>query len=958
MKLRVLGIYSLMLAGFAFLLINCSSQNNPVSSGHNSGNATNTPAPNAPTATPTNTETPLCNPFFTFGKNAGGASVTLGSSSEYYMTQYTLGASGTVYKLHAYLSSVSTPGTNIRMALYTNSVGAPQFLAGQSSSQAAVQGWNSLDIPATVLASGTYWVSLVSDSSLNLSYDNGSANDEQDGVLSYGTFPANLSTALHHNNWDFSFYADYCIGAGTATPLPTITNTPTNTPTDTPTISNCSGTFSFGRNYVPSGSVSLGLNTGTEFSKFTLPVAGTVTTLHAYILGANGDSFTMGIYTNSGSTPGSLIASSASQAAVNGWNNFAITTTQLAAGTYWIAAGTNSSASLEFALDDSTNGADATDGYIEGSVIMPATYSGGSGPNQQSFYFYGDYCVAGTSPTPVNSPTLTHTPTNTPTNTPTYTQTSSCSTSYSFGRNYVQNSTIEVDNGAWASKYTLPVAGIVSELHAYVVTTNGANIQLGIYSNSSNAPGSLISSSGSQAAVVGINNFAIPATGLLPAGTYWIAEAHSQSGTGAVVSNDTSDATDGYSTFSVPLPATFSGSGPNGNSLSLWADYCVPGTSPTPVNSPTMTYTPTNTPTFTATYTQTPSCAGSYSFGRNYVPSGAVSWGLNDGTEFSKFTLPVPGTVSELHAYIIGANSSNFTMAIYTNSGNKPGTLISTSGSQAAVNGWNNFAIPATGQLAAGTYWIAAGSNNSGAGLYFAINDSTLGADPTDGYTQGFTVIPSTFSGSGPNQQSYYFYGDYCVLGSSPTPANTATLTFTPTNTPTNTPTVTQTPVCASPSVYGFNSVLGSSSTFGGGYLLCTKFALLSGPETIQQLQVYVTSNPADARMALYTDNGGTPGTTDAPLNLMTQSNSQVVTVGGFNSFQVPGVVLSAPATYWIAVVHDNFGSGMGFSYRQEGSSALQKGYEVSGSFGPFPSTMSGGVEWDETIDVGGHICP
>jgi hypothetical protein len=952
-----MGIYSLLLAGFAFLIINCSSQNNPVSSGGHGSTATNTPVLNAPTPTATNTETPLCNPFYNFGKGAAGASVTLASSSEYYMTQYNLASPGMVYKLHVYVSSVPTPGANIRMALYTNSSGVPQLLVGQSSSQAAVQGWNSLDIPATVLVSGIYWVSLVSDSAINLSYDTGATNDEQDGFLGFGAFPANLSSALHHNNWDFSFYADYCIGAGTATPLPTVTNTPTNTPTITPTLFNCGGSFSFGRNYVPSGSVSLGLNSGTEFSKFILPVGGTITTLHAYILGANGDSFTMGIYTNSGSTPGSLIAASSSQAAVNGWNSFSITTSQLTAGTYWISAGTNSGTALQFALDDATNGADATDGYIEGSVIVPSTYSGGSGPNQQSFYFYGDYCVAGSSPTPVYSPTLTHTPTNTPTFTPTYTQTSSCSTSYSFGSNYVQNSTIEVDNGTWASKYTLPVAGNISELHAYVVTTNGANIQLGIYSNSGNAPGSLISSSGSQAAVVGINSFAIPATGLLPAGIYWIAQAHSQSGTGAVVYDSTGDTTDGYASSSI-IPSTYSGIGPTGNSLSLWADYCVPGTSPTPVNSPTLTFTSTNTPTFTPTLTQTPSCAGSYSFGRNYVPSGGVSLGLNSGTEFSKFTMPVAGTVSELHAYVLGANGNSFTMGIYTNSGNKPGTLISTSGSQAAVNGWNNFAIPATGQLAAGTYWIAAGTNSPSLALYFALNDSTLNADATDGYIQGFSVIPSTFSGSGPNQQSFYFYGDYCVLGSSPTPANTATLTFTPTNTPTNTPTVTQTPVCASPSLYGFNTALGSSSTFGGGYLICTKFALASGPETIQQLQVYVTSNPADVRMAIYTDNGGTPGSTDAPLNLLTQSNSQVVTVGGYNTFQVPGVVLSAPATYWIAVVHDNFGSGMGLSYRQEGSPALQKGYELSSSFGPFPSTMSGGAEWDETIAVGGHICP
>ena len=945
MKLRLLGLLVLV-CGFGIFILGCPGKN-PVA-----------PTPVANTSTFTPTETALCSPFYTFGKSAQGAATMTLSANTYYMTQYSLPAPANVYRLHAFLPNASS-GTHLRMALYSNSSGAPQTLEGQTASQSAGPGWNTLDVPATLLPAGTYWISLVSDGSLPLAYDAGSVNDEQDGSLTYGAFPANLTAPVHHLSVDLTLSADYCVGPGTLTPLPTNTFTTTQTPTITPTniSASCFGSYSFGRNLTPSGAVSWGLNDGTEFTKVTLTASGIVSALHAYILNANGDSFTMALYTNSGSAPGTLISSSSSQAAVNGWNSVTIPpTTMLAPGTYWIAAGTNSSSALYFALDDASVGADASDGYVQGFSVIPATFSG-TGPNQQSYYFYADYCVPGTSPTPVKSPTLTLTPTRTVTPTFTTTPTLGCSTLYGFGRNFTPSGSVSLglNSGTEFSKFNLPVSGQVSVLHAYILNANGNSFSMGLYSDTGSGPGTLIASTGSQAAVNGWNNFSMSGTSLLPSGNYWIAAGTNDPGNALYFalndSSDGADASDGYVQGFTILPSTFSGSGPNQQSFYFYGEYCVPGTSPTPGKSPTLTMTLTRTVTPTFTPTQTLGCSSTYSFGRNYTPSGAVSWGLNSGTEFSKFTLTTGGVVSTLHAYLIAANGNSFSMGIYSNSGSAPGTLISGSGSQAAVNGWNSFNISATPLLAAGTYWIAAGTNAPGNALYFAIDDASVGADASDGYVQGFTILPATFSGSGPNQQSYYFYADYCVYGSSPTPGKspTQTTTYTYTATPSFTPTQTQ--PCASPSIFGYNTTLGSSSTFGGGYFIFTRFALASGPETLTTLQAYVASNNQDMRMAIYNDLSG------APHTLLTQSNPQAVTVG-WNTFPVPQVPLSAPATYWIGSVTDNYGSGTGLSYKTESPNPAN-GYEAGYSYGPFPSTFpGGGGSWDYTIAYGARICP
>ncbi|HEY5038296.1 MAG TPA: hypothetical protein VIJ93_04410, partial [bacterium] len=252
--------------------------------------------------------------------------------------------------------------------------------------------------------------------------------------------------------------------------------------------------------------------------------------------------------------------------------------------------------------------------------------------------------------------------------------------------------------------------------------------------------------------VVGVNNLTIPTTSL-PAGTYWIALAHDVGGTGAVISESTNDATDGSSTFSVVPASPFGGSGPTSDSLSLWADYCVLGGSPTPALTATWTFTPVP-PTATFTETPIPGCTpGTAGVTVAQSPSGG-----NNYFHSSKFTLATSKKIVGLHCYTFAAGGT-FQMAIYNDNAGTPNTLLTSSSPQTAISGWNNVSIPGTGSLAAGTYWIATicnsvdfGYNTSGpAGSGYFIFSGTVGYP-----------FPNPPSGGSSTTNIFSFYVDTC----------------------------------------------------------------------------------------------------------------------------------------------------------------------------------------------------
>ena len=753
MKRLTLAIFSLLIVT-SIALTGCpGNSSSPTSAGGGSNGSTDTP-------TFTVTKTPVCPSFFSFGKNVLGTGALAPSAGVFVANKFALPVAGNVFRLNVYVEATPVPTGSIQMAIYTDNAGAPQSLIVQSTQQAPAPGWNVLDVPQTVLASGNYWIAVTSSAGINLSNTTGTVGDTKYVSANPGSLPAVFSGSSS-TDWDFSMFADYCTIPGSPTPVPTATFSPTPSYTPTSTITHtqtpvCAVAYSFGRNY--QGITTLEIDNGSNASRFTLPVSGIVSALHAYVTATNGASLQMGLYSDSGGAPGTLISGSNAQAAVVGWNNLAIPNTPLlAAGTYWIEAGNAGAApGPSFALDDASISSDPNDGYSSFSVNA-SPYSG-SGPLQRSFSFYADYCVPGSSPTPVLSPTRTHTPTATPTFTVTSTQTPACIVAYSFGRNYQGITTIEIDNGSNASRFTLPVSGIVSALHAYVTTTNGASLQMGLYSNSGGAPGTLISGSNAQAAVVGWNNLAIPNTPLLAAGTYWIEAGNAGAAPGPSFALDdasiSSDPNDGYSSFSVNA-SPYSGSGPFQRSFSFYADYCVPGSSPTPAPSLTKTPTVTSTPTSTPTVTETPVCASTTPQGVTSVmtPSSGFNY-----SHYYHFSLPA-GHLVGFHLYTPASGAGvTLQMAVYSDSGGasptSPANVLTQSNAVAMQTGWNTVPFPGI-TIAAGTYWFCVASNSS---MSFASNGGS-------GTNTGFNSFNTTFSNNpsgGHTGELISIYADYC----------------------------------------------------------------------------------------------------------------------------------------------------------------------------------------------------
>ncbi len=724
---------------------------------------TRTPTPGSPTATPTITETPLCASPFTFGKNFLGASSSVFSSGNLFASRYTLSTSGQVTKLHVY---ATTSGSSVRMALYDNNGSAPGNLLTQSSVRVTTVGWNTLDVPDTgALPAGTYWIAVAFDIDLGLAFDTGSTGDGQYSGMAFGPFPPTFSGGTA-NTWAFSAYADYCVGAATDTPVPTDTWTPT--PTFTPTFTHtftqtplpgCS-TFSFGKNWI--GAANGVYNNPNIFaSRFTLTAVGQATVLHAYIHSAPtpGTNLEMAIYNDVASQPGTVLAASSSQSAVNGWNNVDIpNTVALAPGTYWIAL--EADHPIDLSLDNQTTGDGQYQSASFGSFPSPFT---GSGATDWSFSFYADYCVGAGTPTPVRTATWTPTPTftSTPTATFTFTPLPAC-TLFSFGKNFQGGS---VGSGfspgnALATHFTLTTSGQVNKLHAYIPSNAGANIRMALYSNGASQPGTLIAASNPQTSVVGWNNVVVPTTSPLDPGTYWIALVADNSIDMSLDYGTTGDGQYQGMSFTGSFPSPFSSYGGTDWAFAFYADYCVGPATPTPVPTVTWTFTPTftSTPSPTRTETPIPGCTPT-TFG-NTSPVGSASNYSGGNILATKFTLGTSSVVTKLHVYLPNTPTGLIRMALYTDASGSPSALLSQSGDQVPVTGWNTVDIPNTGTLATGTYWIAFMSNNTAAGIDMQVANTPTGVGQFEWYS--YQAFPATFSPAGAQDWNFSFYAEKC----------------------------------------------------------------------------------------------------------------------------------------------------------------------------------------------------
>jgi len=96
-----------------------------------------------------------------------------------------------------------------------------------------------------------------------------------------------------------------------------------------------------------------------------------------------------------------------------------------------------------------------------------------------------------------------------------------------------------------------------------------------------------------------------------------------------------------------------------------------------------------------------------------------TSAGTNDNSDFgyangSPFPLSVGGKLQSLSVFVgYTPPNAHLRMAVYTYNGSRnPGALIAQTGEVVATPGWNTLTVPGNVQLAPGTYWIMAQTDN------------------------------------------------------------------------------------------------------------------------------------------------------------------------------------------------------------------------------------------------------
>jgi hypothetical protein len=109
-------------------------------------------------------------------------------------------------------------------------------------------------------------------------------------------------------------------------------------------------------------------------------------------------------------------------------------------------------------------------------------------------------------------------------------------------------------------------------------------------------------------------------------------------------------------------------------------------------------------------------------FGNPSPPPYWSMWNAKDKQIASPVVLSESGTLTSLSAVVWGASAQLMRLAIYTDGGGKPGTLIAQSANEPIGNGhgeWRKLAVPST-PLTPGTYWLALCTNTNSVSYYFA----------------------------------------------------------------------------------------------------------------------------------------------------------------------------------------------------------------------------------------------
>lgn len=264
-----------------------------------------------------------------------------------------------------------------------------------------------------------------------------------------------------------------------------------------------------------------------------------------------------------------------------------------------------------------------------------------------------------------------------------------------------------------ATKYTLSVSGTVTQIGAYASASG--NWKLGIYSDNSGAPGTLLAANNNVNPVVAGNNVFNIGPVYLTAGTYWLAILTDQPNREYNIGTGQADYILGYG-FSNSLPGSFG----------------------------TISGTQTNDYVEYAVYVQV----------EGYAMATQVSLTDNNAALQSV----------NFYSYTTG----NFRVAIYSDNSGPATKLWESPDMAAAANAWNTVQIsigsPAALTLSSGTYWLVWQWNSPNLGP--SLVSGSVGSGQYLPMVYG--SFPATWSGGTSSSENWSIYATYTVLSPSP----------------------------------------------------------------------------------------------------------------------------------------------------------------------------------------------
>ena len=506
-----------------------------------------------------------------------------------------------------------------------------------------------------------------------------------------------------------------------------------------------------------------GAYSGITGNQITLSQPGILQSVTIFWAGNSGISFLLGVYSDVSNAPGALLATSALGTTNGATQTLAMTTTPtLAPGKYWLVVQNQSNVNGHF---DSGVGL----GYFMGTPVwngtLPATAPAGT-TGAYTFSLYATFNTVTTLHFPMtiaDTSTVTAlgfeiglrfpvTAADTSTVTalgfhgagailrfPLSVADSSSVTALGFhgsGTTFTVGPTSPGPSsgnytGITASKITLAQRALLQSINVFwSVGGAGHSYLLGIYSDVSGAPGSLIASSALGTSATGLNSQSFGAGPELAAGDYWLAVQVQQPISGYFDSTTGSGAFNNSEPWTGSLPANFTVGGTGTFTFTLYATF-------TPSNAVHFPMAIADTSTVTAlgfhgvgihfpiviADTSTVTALGFHQAVNAPFTVGPTapgnSTGAYTGLTATQVTIPQTSTLQSLSIFWFSDAGNNFILGVYSDNAGAPGTLIAQSAVTVSAIGLQTVPMLTNPGMAAGTkVWLTVQTQGGIGGYY------------------------------------------------------------------------------------------------------------------------------------------------------------------------------------------------------------------------------------------------